>query len=113
MAIPELQRKQIERDLGRYCDDVPPHVRSQLRYGFTIVGSSVEFFEERPRFDRPSQWLRHPIAKFRYVATREIWELYCQFSDLKWRRYEPLPSAGRFGVLLAEVERDPTCIFFG
>lgn len=113
MAIPELQRKQIERDLRAYCDDVPARIRDQLRYGFSIVGNSVELFEERPRFDKPSEWLRHPIAKFRYVAKTEVWQLYCMYRDLKWHRYEPLASAGRFGLLFAEVERDPTCIFWG
>jgi hypothetical protein len=39
-------------------------------------------------------------------------ELYRMRRDLKWHRYEPLPLAGRFDILLAEVERDPTRIFW-
>jgi hypothetical protein len=114
MAIPDLQRKQIERALDDYCNDVPDRVRHLLRYVYEIGPNSVELFEERPPWDgRGTEWMRHPIAKFRYVAKREVWELFCVYRDLKWHRYEPLPSAGRFQLLLDEVERDPTCIFWG
>lgn len=113
MAIPELQLKQIERDLTAYCDDVPAHVRSKLRYGFKLGSSAVELFEERPAFNDPRKWLRHPIAKFRYVEKTALWQLYCMFRDPRWHRYDPLPAAGRFQVLFDEVERDPTGIFWG
>jgi hypothetical protein len=54
-----------------------------------------------------------PVAKFRYVATRQVWELYCRFRDLKWHRYKPRPQSRSFQTLLDEVEKDPTCIFWG
>lgn len=114
MAILELQLRRIERDLRAYCDDMPAHARDEVRLGFTIAGSSVELFEERPPWDAPDdQWIRRPIARFRYVAAREIWELYSLGRDLKWQRYPQLPSAGAFEVLLAEVERDPIATFWG
>jgi hypothetical protein len=37
----------------------------------------------------------------------------CRFRDLRWRAYEPLPSASTFDALFAEVRRDPTGIFWG
>lgn len=114
MAIPELQRERIDRDLRAYCDDVPERVRHLLRYSFTLGSSAVELFEERPRWnDHSKPWTRHPVAKFRYVARRAVWELYCVHRDLKWHRYELLPAARRFDILLAEVEDDPTGIFWG
>ena len=113
MAIPPAQLAKIESKLRAYCDDVPPHVRSQVRYGYSIVGNAIEFFTERTRFNAPKKWEREPIAKFRYVATRRQWELYCQHVDLEWHRYEMLPYTARFDTLLAEVELDPTGIFWG
>ncbi len=113
MAIRDLDRKRIERELTEYCDRVPQHVRHQLRNGFRISGSDVVLFETRPAWDNPKEWMEHPVAKFRYNATRELWQLYCQFSDLKWHSYEPLPTAGSFEILLREVDRDPTGIFWG
>ena len=113
MAIRELDRKRIERELTAYCDRIPQHVRHQLRNGFRISGSDVVLFETRPVWDNPKEWIEHPVAKFRYNATRELWQLYCQFSDLNWHSYEPLPAAGSFEILLHEVDRDPTGIFWG
>jgi hypothetical protein len=114
MAIPDIQRRQIERDLKSYCADIPAHARAEVRLGFTISSSAVELFEERPPWDAPDDdWIRHPIAKFRYVATRSEWELYGIGRDLKWHRYPLLPSARHFSALLAEVERDPICAFRG
>ena len=80
--------------------------------GFSF-GNAVELFEVRPRFDRRSEWIEQGVAKFRYVGTRRVWELYCQHRDLKWHRYQRRPEARSFEVLLTEVERDPTCIFWG
>ncbi len=113
MAIRDLDRKRIERELAAFCDRVPQRVRHQLRHGFRISGSDVVLFEVRPAWNDPSEWLEHAVAKFRYNATRELWQLYCQRSDLKWHSYEPLPVAGSFGILFREVERDPTGIFWG
>ena len=114
MALSELQRASIARQLDRYCAPDPrPEVRSQLRLGYEFGPSDVVLFEERPDFRNPAEWLRHDIAKFRWVARRKQWELFCQFRDLKWRGYEPHPTAATFEELLAEVEADPTCIFWG
>ncbi|MFN2399286.1 MAG: DUF3024 domain-containing protein [Gemmatimonadaceae bacterium] len=114
MAIPELQRHRIERTLRAYCDDIPADARAQVRLGFSISSSSVELFEERPPWDAPKKsWIRHPIAKFRYVATRGMWELYSIRRDLKWHRYPLMPAARSFDALLAEVANDPICAFWG
>jgi hypothetical protein len=113
VAIRPLDRKRIEKALVEYCERVPVHVRHKLRHGFEFTGSAVVLFETRPVFDDPKRWTKHRVAKFRYIASREIWELYCQLRDLKWHQYERLPSAGSFEILLKEVERDPTGIFWG
>jgi hypothetical protein len=114
MAIPERQRASVTRQLTEYCAPHPrAEVRRVLRYGFEFASSHVILFEERPHFERSSEWTRLDIAKFRWVAARGEWQLYCQFRDLKWRAYRPRPSARTFGALLREVEADRTGIFWG
>ncbi len=114
MAISEFQREHVAKRLADYCERrVPPDVRDQVRLEFRIGPRDVELFEVRPQFDNPAAWLEHPVAKFRWVASHREWRLYCQFRDLRWHEYEPRFAAGDFDTLLAEVDRDPTCIFWG
>jgi Txe/YoeB family toxin of Txe-Axe toxin-antitoxin module len=114
MALTLLQEAQISNQLSGYCQDrVPVRVRNQVRLGFRIDGHAVELLESRPGFDDPRVWREHGIAKFRYVASRRVWRLYCQYRDLKWHEYQPRPTARSFAELLDEVDRDPTGIFWG
>ena len=83
MAISDVQRAAITQQLTEYCAPDPrPEVRRQLRHGFEVGPSEVVLFEERPRFGWPTEWLRHDVAKFRWVETRREWQLYCQLRDL-------------------------------
>jgi hypothetical protein len=114
MALSELQRARVTKRLTEYCDNkIRPDVRDRLRLGFRLEASDVVLFEERPRFDRPREWQQDDIAKFRYVASRRQWRLYCQFRDLKWHEYKPRFTAPSFEELLQEVDQDPTGIFWG
>jgi len=114
MALSEMQRAEVNRRLGAFCDArVPAAVRDKVRVGFRIKGSEVVLFEERPGFQRPEQWHEQAVAKFRYVGTQNVWRLYCQHRDLRWHTYEALPEAPHFKKLLDEVAADPTGIFWG
>ena len=114
MALSELQEAQVARLLAPLCNaPALARVADQLRHGYRIDGNAVELFESRPAFRAPHQWQDRPVAKFRYVATRRTWRLYCQFRDLKWHAYEPCFESRDLGRLVAEVQRDPTAIFWG
>lgn len=114
MALSELQRAHISLRLRAFADArVPARVRDKVRLGFRFGPSDVVLFESRPHFMPPHDWIEHEVAKFRYVAAADEWRLFCQFRDLKWRAYQPMPSAPDFDSLLDEVARDPTCIFWG
>lgn len=113
MPLSEIEKARISRLLSKWVDHVPPHARDQLRYGFRIGASDVVMFESRPRFQQPDEWRDEMIAKFRYVNAARQWRLFCQMRDLKWRAYQPLPSADTFEELFEQVMRDPTGIFFG
>ena len=113
-GLSDVHLKQVKRLLDPLCVPHPEaRVRDQLRYGYRVEGPAVVFFESRPRYDRPSDWLDHEIAKFRFTKSTGQWTLYCQFRDLKWRAYQPFPHAADLAELVAEMRRDPTCIFFG
>jgi hypothetical protein len=113
MAIPELEQARVETELRRFCDRVPPHARSQVWYEFTIRGNSVTLLECRPYFRDPAKTTKSPFARFDFDPQRTEWSLKCSDRNDHWHLYGPTPPTRRFSDLVAEVERDPTCIFLG
>lgn len=113
MPFSKIERARLNKILSEWVDEVPMHVRDQLRHGFRIGPNDVVLFENRPGFQAPHDWRDEDVAGFRFVQAAREWRLFCQFRDLKWRAYEPLPSADTFEELFDEVRRDPTGIFWG
>ncbi len=114
MPLSEVQRAHVTKRLTSYCEArVPATVRDKLRLGFRVQRNEVVLFEERPAADAPHDWRETPVAKFKYVSARRTWQLYCQHRDLRWHAYRRRGSARDFDTLLAEVEADPTGIFWG
>ncbi len=114
MALSTRQHAQVSNQLAAYCDArIPSHVRDTVRLSFRIRRNEVVLFEERPAFRPPHDWSELPVAKFKDVATQRLWRLYCMHRDLCWHAYQLRPAARRFKTSLAEVDADPTGIFFG
>lgn len=113
-GLSDLQDREARKLLAPLCElRGDPRIKAQVRREFRVEGTAIVLSESRLRFDRPAEWLEHPVAKFRYVKSRRVWELYCVFRDLKWHLYEPLPEAPALAPLVEEVRRDPTGIFWG
>lgn len=112
--FPDLERRRVEQLLSHfYARRILAHARDQVRLGHSIRGNSVTVFEYQRGFDDPSAWMKIPVAQFRFDPGTGLWSLYWQDRNRKWRVYEDAPPAKSLGTLLAEVDRDPTCIFWG
>jgi hypothetical protein len=112
-TLSDAQQARVRSLLEPLCTPhADPKVRAKLQYGYRFEGPAVVFFERRPHFET-GEWAEEDIAKFRYTKRTGLWSLSCQFRDLKWRAYEPLPFSDDLAELVEELERDPTCIFFG
>ncbi|MBI2297312.1 MAG: DUF3024 domain-containing protein [Betaproteobacteria bacterium] len=89
------------------------HVQHQVRLAHTIRGNSVTLLEIRPGFDDPAAWVKSPVAQFRFSPATGLWSLYWHDRNRQWRPYQDVTATRNFETLLAEVDRDPTCIFWG
>ena len=92
---------------------IPEPVRSQVRLAFKFRGSVVTLFEERPSFKDPSIWTTVAVAQFRFDPAENKWTLYCADRNSKWHEYQGIDPQRDLDQLLAEVDRDPTGIFWG
>jgi hypothetical protein len=110
----------IERALAaaqRFCAArSPDDLSDQLRVGCSRRGNSITIFEARPPW-RPelgsNAWTEQRVAQLRYDATTARWSLYCCDSNSRWWPYEEIAVSASVDSLLAEVDHDPTGIFWG
>jgi hypothetical protein len=113
-VLPAAQVTEVEDVLGGFCRrEPPPHVRAQLEYAVRITGNAVTLVELRPAFHADIGRTESPVARFRFSAKDGSWQLYWRDRNLRWHRYERIQPARHLATLFAEVQRDPTGIFWG
>jgi Protein of unknown function (DUF3024) len=54
-----------------------------------------------------------PAAKLRFVRTTGLWTLYWMRDNLRWHRYRPAAPSRDLATLVAVLDRDEYCAFFG
>jgi hypothetical protein len=114
VAFSKVEIRTIERLLTAYCERrVPPNARERLRLVFRIKGRAVTLVESRPLFTKPSDWVETVVAQCRRDDETGTWTLFCADRNSKWHRYEYLGPRKTLRPLLAEIDRDPTGIFWG
>lgn len=112
--LPEFERRLVERLLGRFYDRrLLAHGERPARLAHAIRGSSVTLYAIRPGLAVPAAWFSAPIAQFRFDARTGLWALYWRDRNRRWRLYADLAPTRNFQALLAEVDRDPTRLFWG
>ena len=110
-TLPELDLARI----ANYCDTkVPVQVRDKIRIEHTVRGKSVTIFECRPPWPESvgPEWSRLPIAQLRFDPAIHVWTLFCADRNSRWHLYDFI-EPGTVTELLAEIEADPTSIFWG
>ena len=114
MPVPELERRRVELLLSKFCEErVPTHVRHKVRLLFRFTGNTALLIERRPHFQRAGEFTESIIAKFKFDSANHGWSLYWGDRNNKFHLYEDTGRHRRFNDLLEEVNRDPTCIFWG
>ena len=113
MAVPEIDVARIKQWAATR---IPAHVRDQLWIELDVDARSVTIVECRPSWDPEligPEPTRFPVARLRYVVVCKEWELLWRDRNERFRRYDPLPAAPQVATLLAEIDADPTCLFWG
>jgi hypothetical protein len=116
MTIPELIRGSAEKQIRDYCERrVPARARHQVRLEAVTDGNTITIVERRApwRPEYGSEWSTRGMVRFRYEPRLGAWSLFWADRHGHWHRYDFAKPSLDVGVLLAEVERDPTSIFWG
>ena len=116
MAIPELTRAVAVRKVAAFVDGrVPAHAAHQVRLEFSVRGKAITLFERRApwRPDFGPEWSSLKVAQLRYDPGAGAWSLYWRDRNERWYPYPDATPSRDVGPLLDEIDRDPTCIFWG
>lgn len=114
MALSPFDRARTEKLLGEFCEArVPLHVRDKVQLKFIIKGGAAILIESRPFFMDKSRWIDHNVAQFAFDAKTRVWALYCYDRNGKRRPYGNCKPGSNIEDLIAEVDADPTGIFWG
>lgn len=111
-TVPDAEVARIER----WCRHrVPEHALHQVRIECEVDARDVTIVELRAPWppDSGADWARLPVARLRYLTSRQVWRLYWRDRDERWHEYQQLPFASGVEALLTEIDRDPTAIFWG
>jgi hypothetical protein len=112
MGLPELDVARVKR----WCAQrVPKHARHQVRVECQVAPRHLTIIERRApwREDLGPEWTSFPIARLRYTATSKSWTLFWRDRHLRFHLYEQIKPSDSVEDLLAEIDRDPTFIFWG
>jgi len=113
MAFSEIELYKIKSFVGALCNmRAPESIRDQLRYEYAIEKYDVILSEVRPRWDKPDEYTRMPVAKLKFIRSRNIWKLYWHRANGKWYPYEHFESRD-LEDLIIEIDDDPYGCFFG
>ena len=110
--VPELDANRVRRWAA---EKTPPEFRHEMRVEVDETQRGLTIFECRPPWSElvGSEWSRTPIARLAYVKAREEWTLYWADRNNRFQRYWECGPRPHVGDLLAEIDADPTCIFWG
>lgn len=112
-ALPELDVARVMR----WCKArVPQRALHQVRVECEVAPRHLTIVERRAPYTERfgPEWTAFPIARLRYTKTKGTWSLYWRDRNLCFHSYgERFAPTSDIEAVLAEVERDPTSIFWG
>jgi DUF3024 family protein len=112
-----IRLRSLSRRVEVSCDTRVPHeLRHDLRLECARRGNSVTIVERRPPWNPDligTEWTSMKVAQLRYDPSSRQWSLYCCDRNERWWLYDGIGPSLSVDPLLAEIEADPTGIFWG
>jgi Protein of unknown function (DUF3024) len=115
MALNNLQVLDIIEVMETFLERQrpPENIRPKLDIAYKIDGHSVVVNEVRPRWDKPSEFFEHGVAKATFVKAKNEWKLFWLRADLKWHAYKPNPTVKTLKAFVDLIEADVYGCFWG
>lgn len=113
--VPQTDLVRVQRWVDARNEGIRDSARDLIRNDIDVTDRSITIVECRPPWnpDLGPEWIRSPVARLRYTRMSNQWSLYWIDRNSKFHEYDLIGPSTNVDVLLAEVDRDPTAIFWG
>jgi hypothetical protein len=95
---------------------IPEEHHDEIRLECARRGNSITILERRPPWNPEligTEWTSMKVAQLRYDPSSRRWSLYCCDRNERWWPYDNIETSASVDPLLAEIDTDPTGIFWG
>ncbi len=100
-----------------FCESrVPEQHRDEVRLEGVRRGNTSTILERRAPWNTDligPDWTSLEVAQLRFDQPSGRWSLYCRDSNERWWPYADVGTSASIDPLLAELDADPTGIFWG
>lgn len=105
----------IEKQIQHFVEELrpPEEIREKLDVGFTYINNIIEIFEIVPDWKNKNEKIHSPVAKAKYVKTRNKWNIYWRRANGNWERYEPQPEVFELEDFFEILKADKYACFWG
>jgi len=112
--LPEIDVARVRRWVEAKNHGIGEHI-DEMRVEMEADARAITVLECRPpwREEYGPEWTRQEIARLRYTKSTCSWALYWPDRNSKFHRYEDIDPTPTIDRLLAEIDADPICIFWG
>ena len=115
MAMPPSVRDDAIERVAAFCERrVPADLADEIRLEYRVRGNGITMVERRPPWhpDAGTEWSTVTVAQVRYDDVTGKWSLFAPDSHGRWHACDGA-AASNLDRLLAEVDAEPTGIFWG
>lgn len=113
MPIASIHKQLIEKIMQNYCNTkIPSELKESIKLSYEIRGNYITLIESRSFWKDSSKWTDMKIAQIRFKNENKTFNLYSIDRNDKWHLYDFIESSSQLNDILAEIDKDPTSIFF-
>ena len=109
--IIDLFEKQIRKFIE--ARRPPVEIREKVDLGYSFSDLTLEIFEIRPLWNDPDEKINSPVAKARFIKSRNLWKIYWRRASGKWEAYEPEPEVKLLADFFKVLNEDKYGCFCG
>lgn len=115
LVIPDTDLALVRQWIDAQHDSLPEAARGLIRYDIDVADQSITIVESRPpwREEYDPEWTWHEVARLRLDAAGGEWSLYWYDRYGRSQPYGLVGPTRQVEKLLAEIDDDPTAIFWG